>query len=99
MATGNQKSWCDATLRSIQWAPEAGSLTLAFHDGLNQPRTIRFEHAHAVNIALTNPLGNAAPPMTWDATFEQHSDHDWTVTFDFAAQGTITVRCSAFAEE
>jgi hypothetical protein len=91
--------WCDVELEAVAWTNEGRDMTFAVHFpdtpvAPNPRMTLHCCWASNLRMDVTLRPNMGGRLLTWNATFER-TDVGWAVTFDFAGDGRISLRCSA----
>jgi hypothetical protein len=90
--------WCDVELEGLSWTNEGRDMAFAirFPDivAVPSPRmTLHCRLASGLCVNITRRENVGGRLLTWTTMFER-TDVGWAVTFDFAADGRISLQCS-----
>ena len=85
-------SFCDMRLGGIRWDSDGRDVVLAVELGSGTRVELRCTWATNVRIDLAKGK-NGGPAMTWDGSIVQCADGTHEMTFDFAADGELSLKC------
>lgn len=95
-----RSSWCDVTLLGMHWAEGGRDLVLTLElsgadtERKSAKRVLRCRWASNVRVNLSPRGAEGGPPMTWEGSTTRTLDRGWSVHFDFAHRGELSLACS-----
>ena len=89
-----QMNWCDLSLCSVSWIEEGRDVVLCF---LIPPsdREIRLacRWVSGLRVALAFESNLGGYPLSWDAELKRAEGEGWSILFDFADAGSLSLTC------
>jgi hypothetical protein len=85
--------FCDVRLWGVRWESDGRDVILALELGNMTRVDLRCTWATNVHIDIAR-RGKGGPALSWEGSITMASDGTYDVSFDFASDGELSLRCN-----